>query len=140
MKDRILVVRLAGGWDSLNAVVPHREDAYHRVRPTLALSSKDLLPIDDRFALHCALAPLVPFLREGTLGIVHAAGLPGQEQRSHFEAWDDADAGGVSASASGRPHGGWLARVLAERPGEAGGLRAVALMDGPAALLAGAPG
>ncbi len=140
MSDRILIVRLAGGWDSLNAVVPHREDAYHLARPTLALSPSDLLPLDDRFALHRALAPLVPFLREGTLGIVHAAGLPGQEQRSHFEAWDDADAGGISASATGRPHGGWLARTLASRPGSGASLRAVALMDGPAALLSGAPG
>ena len=47
-KDTILVVvELAGGNDGLNTVAPYGDDLYHRARPTLGLTRREVLRIDD---------------------------------------------------------------------------------------------
>src|SRR5262245_17977175 len=44
--DRVLVVlQLSGGQDGLNMVIPVEEPAYHRSRPSLAISKGDALPL-----------------------------------------------------------------------------------------------
>ena len=63
------------------------DDDYHRMRPLLRVRSEDALPLEGPFALHPALAPLVPLWREGQLTVVPAAGSD-DDTRSHFEAQD----------------------------------------------------
>jgi uncharacterized protein (DUF1501 family) len=116
----LVFVFLRGGLDGLNAVVPTFEDAYHDLRPTIALerrkpgdtTSSDAIPLDDRFSLHPALEPLLPAYREGRLAIAHAVGSD-DDTRSHFEAQDQMEHG---ASARRPLSGGWLARWLRTLP------------------------
>jgi uncharacterized protein (DUF1501 family) len=82
----LVLVFLRGGADGLSIVPPVGDPAYRAARPTLALAppGKDggAIRLDDVFALHPALAPLLPLWSDGTLGVVHAAGLPGATART----------------------------------------------------------
>lgn len=109
-KDRriLVLVQLAGGNDGLNTVVPYADDAYHALRPTLALKAADVLRIDDHLGFHPACAPLHALLGEGRLGIVQNVGYP-NPNRSHFrssEIWETASAADESLPS------GWIGRYL----------------------------
>jgi uncharacterized protein (DUF1501 family) len=103
----LVVVQMAGGNDGLNTLVPYRDDLYRRARPTLGLSERELLPLDDRLALHGALAPLREAWDSRELAIVQGVGYP-QASLSHFEAMDVWHAADPSLS----HRGGWLARLV----------------------------
>jgi uncharacterized protein (DUF1501 family) len=106
--DTILVVlQLAGGNDGLNTLVPYADDAYHRARPRIAKKAKDILKLDDHFALNGSLPFLNSLYQEGDLGIVQGVGYP-NPNRSHFVAtsvWETADPSNRSAT-------GWLGRYF----------------------------
>ena len=116
----LVFVFLRGGLDGLNAVVPTFEDSYQELRPTIALdrrsagdrTSSAAIPLDDRFALHPSLEPLLPAYREGRLAIAHAVGSD-DNTLSHFEAQDQMEHG---ASVRRPLSGGWLARWLRTLP------------------------
>ena len=133
----MVLVFLRGGADGLNIVPPVGDPAYRAARPTLALAppGKDggALRLDDVFALHPALAPLLPLWSEGTLGIVHAAGLPGAT-RSHFDAQDFCESGtpGTKSTADG-----WLNRAVRRAPGPEGAFRVVAVQPTLPRMLVG---
>ena len=116
--ERVLVVvQLTGGNDGLNTVVPHRQEAYYRLRPTLALKSSSLHALDDDHGLHPSLGELGRIFAEGRMAVVHGVGYP-EANRSHFrslEIWHSADP-------QGPPRGvGWLGRmadqIVAASPG-----------------------
>ena len=92
--ERVLVVlQLTGGNDGLNTVVPHRQDAYYRLRPNLGLARGSLHPLDDEHALHPAMRSLADLYEEGRVAIVHGIGSPVPD-RSHFrslEMWHTAE-------------------------------------------------
>lgn len=100
----LVVVFLRGGADGLNMVVPCGDDAYYRARPLIGVPRKDTVRLDDLFALNAALAPLYGAYDAGDLLVVHGAGSE-DASRSHFEAQDFMEHGGVGA-------GGWLGRYL----------------------------
>src|ERR1700728_426267 len=62
--QRLVVVMLRGAVDGLNVVVPYGEQAYYDSRPTIAIqkpgADNGALALDDHFALHPALAGLMP--------------------------------------------------------------------------------
>ncbi len=125
----LVCVFLRGGADALNLVVPHFEDRYYALRPSLAVPRPDhadtesrCLPLDERFGLHPRLASWLPAFRSGELAIVHAIGSDDQT-RSHFEAQDQMERGESASRALGS---GWLARLLRAQ-GRAGSLSAVAM-------------
>jgi uncharacterized protein (DUF1501 family) len=77
-------------------VVPHGEDAYYSLRPSLgvprpddsgASKGKRALDLDGFFGLHPAMESLLPVWQAGELAIVHACGAP-DESRSHFKAME----------------------------------------------------
>jgi len=131
--DVLLVVFLRGAADSLNMVVPHGEDAYYRIRPSLAIPRPNdrragaylrSLDLDGFFGLHPALAPLLPAWHAGHLAIVHACGAP-DESRSHFQAMELMERGLTNLHG---PASGWISRHLASLDtGNYSPLRAVAL-------------
>jgi len=133
MGDTLVSIFLRGGVDGLSLVVPHGDDDYYRLRPTLALARPaDLkasaadraLNLDGFFGLHPALAPLLPLHRAGQLSAVHACG-SGDQTRSHFEAMATMERGVASEVG---PASGWLARHLETAPwNNPSPLRAVAL-------------
>jgi uncharacterized protein (DUF1501 family) len=142
MEERVLVcVFLRGGADGLSLVVPHGEDRYYLLRPTLAIPRPDdarakreerAIDLDGFFGLHPKLAPLLPAWKEGALRVVHAVGSD-DETRSHFEAQDRMEHAGDRPS-------GWIARHLATRPGPPpGALGAVAFGARLPESLRGAP-
>lgn len=141
----LVVIFLRGGADGLNVVVPYREDAYYRLRPSLhipapndsAAAPKDrALDLDGFFGLHPAMAPLLDLYHAGELGFVHAAGSFDQT-RSHFDAMSAMERG--LPTAAGTLSSGWLARHLNASPSPNGSpLRAVAFSNVMPASLKGA--
>lgn len=116
--ERVLVVvQLTGGNDGLNTVVPHRQDEYFRLRPTLGLKSTSLHALDGDHGLHPSLGELAEIYAEGRMTVIQGIGYP-NASRSHFrslEIWHSADP--VSP-----PRGvGWLGRMadqlVAAHPG-----------------------
>jgi uncharacterized protein (DUF1501 family) len=106
-EGRLVLVFLRGAYDGLSALVPHTDRNYYALRPTIAVAPPDGSPqtalrLDDRFALHPALAPLLPLWKEGVLGVLPAAGSP-DPTRSHFDAQHHWETGlpGKSRSAHG---------------------------------------
>ncbi|HUF61571.1 MAG TPA: DUF1501 domain-containing protein [Verrucomicrobiales bacterium] len=128
----LVVVFLRGGADALSLVVPVFEDAYYRARPRLGIRAKGAIALDERFSIPRRMAPLEPLFREGELAVVHAAGSE-EDSRSHFEAQDFMEHGGLEA-------GGWLGRFLRFHEGRSGSpLSAVAFGTTAPESLRGAP-
>ena len=115
--QRLVVVMLRGAVDGLNVVVPYGERAYYDGRPTIAIQKpggdNGALALDDHFALHPALASLMPLWSDKKLAFIHAAGSP-DPNRSHFDAQQYIENG-----TPGRPStpDGWMNRTLAALPG-----------------------
>lgn len=131
--ERILVVVfLRGGCDGLTLVPPVADDAYQAARPLLAVRRKDVIDLDGYFGLNRELAPLMPHIESGELIIVHGAGSE-DDTRSHFEAQDTMEHGGVDVGS------GWLARYLRARGPSSAALSAVAIGTTRPESLRGAP-
>jgi len=96
LEDRVLVVvELAGGNDGLNTVVPYRDDAYYRKRPSIAIPANEVLrmPGDPQVALHPAMDAVAEMMEQGRASVVQGAGYP-NPNRSHFvsmDIWHTAD-------------------------------------------------
>jgi len=106
--DTILVVlQLAGGNDGLNTLVPFADDAYHKARPRIAKTEKDIIKLSDHVGLNSSMPFLGSMFKEGDLGIVQGVGYP-NPNRSHFVStsiWETADT-------SNRSNTGWLGRYF----------------------------
>jgi len=102
---------MRGAVDGLSVVVPYREVNYYRQRSTIAIgkpgTTDGAIDLDGRFGLHPALAPLMPYWREGSLAFVHAAGSP-DPTRSHFDGQDNIESGTPGNKATSD---GWLNRL-----------------------------
>jgi uncharacterized protein (DUF1501 family) len=110
---RFIVVLLRGAMDGLAAVAPLGDPQYREKRGALALpppgEPSGSIALDRNFALHPALAPLMPYWQKGELLFVHASG-NGYRTRSHFDAQDLMETG---LSAKTGMSDGWLNRALA---------------------------
>lgn len=118
---RLVVLLLRGAVDGLNVVVPYGEPAYFAARPTIAVGKPDAaegaaLALDEHFALHPALAGLVPLWQAKQLAFVHAAGSP-DPTRSHFDAQLFIENGTPGRRVT---PDGWINRLLAALPGPHG--------------------
>ncbi len=102
----LVVVELSGGNDGLNSVVPHTNDAYYRLRPTIGIRQPDLLPLNDDYGLNPGMLGFKRLWDEGHLAIVEGCGYA-RPSYSHFTA--------MAYWHTGVPHGGseygWLGRV-----------------------------
>src|SRR6266481_5985196 len=96
-KKRIVVLFQRGAADGLNIVVPHAEDTYYRLRPTINIprpgangqgaNGQSCIDLDGQFGLHPAMSAFKPLWDNKQLAIIHAAGSP-DNTRSHFDAQD----------------------------------------------------
>ena len=133
--ERTLVcVFLRGAADTLNMVIPHGDDEYFKLRPTIAIPQSAGLRLDSFYAFHPNLAPLLPAFNEGRLGVVQAVGTD-NPSGSHFEAQDQMEHGEGYGRTVG---GGWLGRYLRQR-GNLTPLSAVAIGSTIPESLRGAP-
>lgn len=111
---RILVlVRLAGGNDGLNTLIPHADPQYYALRPTVAIPRHQVLDIGQGLGLNPYLKALKPWWDAGQMAWVQGVGYP-HADLSHFRSnaiWETA------TTAERTPNGGWLAQVLAAQNG-----------------------
>lgn len=116
--NRLVVIILRGAMDGLDVVQPYGDRAMAALRPTLltgeAAGSSDL---DGFYALHPALAGLIPLWQAGELAFAHAVSTPYRDKRSHFDGQDMLEAGTVGL---GQGRDGWLNRMLQQMPGVTG--------------------
>ncbi len=129
--DTLVVVFLRGGWDALNVVPPREGDDrgyYELARPDIKIT--DLLPLNDQFGLHPALAPLHGLYQQGKMAVIHAVGL-NYDTRSHFDAMEYIELGtpGQKSTASG-----WITRHL-QTTGVSSILPALSTSGAPSSLL-----
>jgi len=125
----IVAVFQRGAVDGLSMVVPYGDRDYAATRASIAIRPPNGADVDGAhdldgfFALHPALAPLMPLWRTRALAVVHACGSP-DRTRSHFDAQDYMESGtpGVKSTTDG-----WLARAIGTRPAPSSPFRAVAL-------------
>lgn len=117
-ENRLVVIILRGAMDGLDVVQPYGDPAMATLRPTLltgeAAGASDL---NGFFALHPALAALMPLWQAGELGFAHAVSTPYRDKRSHFDGQDLLEAGTVGL---GQGRDGWLNRMLQQMPGVTG--------------------
>ena len=113
---RLIVVFMRGAVDGLSLVVPHNEANYYRQRSTIAIAKPggvdSVVDLDGQFGLHPALAPLMPFWKDGSLAFVHAAGSP-DPTRSHFDGQDNIESGTPGNKAT---PDGWMNRLEGRLP------------------------
>jgi len=141
--DTLVVVFLRGAADVLNMVVPHGEEAYYRLRPSLGVPRPDdssankderALDLDGFFGLHPMLQPLMQAWQSEQLAIIHACGAP-DESRSHFKAMELMERG---VDDERGPASGWIGRHLATlNTGNSSPLRAVGMGTRPQRSLSG---
>lgn len=142
-RDVLVSIFLRGGADGLTLVVPHGEDAYYDLRPTLAIprpgeGPNSAIDLDGFFGLPRAMGALKEAYDDGALLLVHATGLP-DPTRSHFSAMYFMEVGRPSPPTS--LFTGWLGRHLATTPPAVAGapLRAIGLGYGLPRSLVGGP-
>ncbi len=131
---RLVVIFQRGAADGLNIVVPHGEQHYYAMRPSINVPKKAVLDLDGFFGLHPSLAPFHPLWQQRHLAIVDAAGSP-DATRSHFDAQDFMETGtpGVKATDDG-----WLNRSLRSMtPTTRSPFRAIALGPSLPRILSG---
>jgi uncharacterized protein (DUF1501 family) len=136
-QGRMVVVFLRGAYDGLSALVPYADRDYYAMRPNIAIAAPDgsretALKLDERFALHPALAPLMPLWREGSLGVIASSGLA-SPNRSHFDAQYLMETALPEKSSSPV---GWMNKLAGSSPSSALGVGEAnpAILSGQAAV------
>lgn len=113
---RLVVLLLRGAYDGLSAFVPYTDTHYYASRPNIAVAAPDgthttAIKLDHTFALHPALAPLLPLWQQGVFSFIPSVGLPAPN-RSHFAAqyeMEIAQSGKTSAAT------GWLNKAAGNK-------------------------
>ena len=103
----LVVLEMGGGNDGLNTVIPYGDDLYHKARPTLRFTKKNVMKVNDHIGLHNSLFGLQNMISEGQLAVVQGVGYPNPD-RSHFESmdiWQSADVTRANLT-------GWLGRAV----------------------------
>jgi uncharacterized protein (DUF1501 family) len=131
-KKILVAIFQRGAADGLNVVVPHGEEAYYSMRPTIAIprptddpakKADAAIDLDGFFGLHPSLSPLKPLWDAKHLAIVDAVGSP-DPTRSHFDAQDYMESGTPGFKGT---NDGWMNRALPKIEGKASPVRAVSL-------------
>lgn len=111
----LVLVRLAGGNDGLNTIIPYRDPFYRELRPNLSRAADGAIPLDGRLALHASLRPLLPLYEQGRMTIVPAVGAAEADysHRGACRLW----ANGGRAHPADDTTPSWWRRAFAERAG-----------------------
>jgi len=80
---RVILVELSGANDGLNTVVPHKDDRYHELRPTIGLKASATIELEQEFGLNNAMQKIMPLWERGEMAVTHGLGYP-NPNRSHF--------------------------------------------------------
>ncbi|MEM6632622.1 MAG: DUF1501 domain-containing protein [Bacteroidota bacterium] len=107
-QKKLVVIQLSGGNDGLNTWVPHGNDTYYALRPSLAVSPHEVLKLNDEMGLNPEMEALRSLFDQGYLLVLNQVGYPNAE-RSHFRAMDIWHTG---SNADEYWQTGWLGRYL----------------------------
>src|SRR5436853_3064661 len=132
---RLVVIFQRGAADGLNIVVPHGEQLYYAMRPTINIPRSSVIDLDGFFGLHPSMSAFQPLWQHRHLAIVHAAGSP-DPTRSHFDAQDFMESGTPGLKTS---QDRWLNRALHALPqaSNRSAFRAIALGPSLPRILSG---
>jgi uncharacterized protein (DUF1501 family) len=131
----LVVLEMGGGNDGLNTVIPYADDLYHKARPTLRRTKREVIKVNDHVGLHDSMAGIRPLLDGGELAVVQGAGYPNPD-RSHFESMDIWQ----SADPTRSIQSGWLGRAVPSLHDRKGSIPAVQLGGALPMALQGAAG
>lgn len=108
-EGRVLVlVRLNGGNDGLNTVIPIDQYANLNIqRNNIIIPENNILDITDEIGFHPSMSGMKSMFDDGKLGIIQNVGYP-EQNRSHFRSMDIWSSGLIDAPATS----GWLGRKL----------------------------
>lgn len=113
-KKYLVLIELKGGNDGLNTVVPYSDPLYKQLRPTIAISADQILPLNTELGLHPSLRTVKRLFDKGDVSIIQSVGYD-QPNLSHFNSID------IWESASRPIDGsGWLYKLLQNNPTNAG--------------------
>ncbi|MFK7904434.1 MAG: DUF1501 domain-containing protein [Chitinophagales bacterium] len=104
----LVIVRLKGGNDGLNTIIPRGNEFYYNIRPTIAIQENELIPLTDEYGLNAAMNGLTSLWDEGEMAVLQSVGYPDPDY-SHFRSSD------IWASASDTEEyvtTGWVGRHL----------------------------
>ncbi len=132
------------GMDGLSMIAPADDGAYRDARPTIAVTPSGFgagLHLDDHqgtpFFMYPAARQLHQMYKDGSLAIIHAAGVP-TENRSHFETQEMVTRGLADGETLDRR--GWLTRHMLAKGGQLGDFDAVSDGQGVTSTLDGMGG
>lgn len=114
-EDRVLVmIRLNGGNDGLNTVIPRDQYANLTIqRNNILIPENQVLPLTTEVGLHPVMTGMQSLYNSGKMGIIQNVGYP-EQNRSHFRSMDIWTSGLINSPADT----GWLGRELDyENPG-----------------------
>ncbi|MGN7821675.1 DUF1501 domain-containing protein [Chitinophaga sp. 22536] len=80
---RVVFIRLQGGNDGLNTIIPYSQECYYQQRPQLAIPAAEVLPASGGWGFHPALEELMPVYERRQLLVLQQVGYPGTDQ-SHY--------------------------------------------------------
>ncbi len=133
--QRLILLELTGANDGLNTLVPYSNNEYYSLRPKIGLPQSKIITLDDDFALHSSLKPLMKLWERSELAWVHGLGYP-KPNRSHFKSIALWETGGDGSADGDR---GWITHDIehayGQRITDAHGISLVddmALFDSPA--------
>lgn len=118
----VVLVKLAGGNDGLNTLIPHNDPLYYQHRPTIALRKHQIIDIGETHSLNPYLKALKPWWDKGNMAWVQGVGYP-HSALSHFRSSDIWETG---VAANQYADAGWLGSLL---PGCKPGLHGIAIGD-----------
>lgn len=106
-EDRVLVIiRLNGGNDGLNTVIPRDQYANLTIqRSNILIPEANVLPLTTEVGFHPVMTGMQTMFNQGKLGIIQNVGYP-EQNRSHFRSMDIWTSGLIDA----QPTTGWLGR------------------------------
>lgn len=116
-ENRLVVIILRGAMDGLDMLQPYGDPQLATARPSFKTGPDNgAIDLDGFFAMHPAMAPLLPMWRAQELAFVHAVSTPYRDKRSHFDGQDLLEAGTPTLGAASARNG-WLNRMLQTVPG-----------------------
>ena len=118
--NRLVVLILRGAMDGLDVLRPVGDPDFAGLRGPDVAGEKPAADLDGFFALHPALADLLPMWRAGGLGFAHAVSTPYRNKRSHFDGQDILEAGSGLDVPDSQIRDGWLNRLIQALPGATG--------------------
>lgn len=145
-ENRLVVIILRGAMDGLDVFQPYGDPELRGLRSTLSLGpDQGAHDLDGFFALHPALASLMPLWRKGEMGFAPAVSTPYRDKRSHFDGQDILEAGTGADLEESQQRDGWLNRLLQHMPDArsetayAVGVEEMRILSGQAPAMSWAP-